>query len=104
MTESTGTSPVHCRLAGLWPQPKALWNPPPPFAQARACPGNGVGVEPLFSGFFGGPLFFVVPNAGLGVCDALVEGKRGSFMSVIVHSVHQQHCTTHHNPTLLVWM
>ena len=34
-----------------------------------------------------GPLFFVVLNAGWGVRDALVEGKRGSFLSVIVHSV-----------------
>ena len=32
---------------------------------------------------FLGPLFFVVLNAGLGVCDALVEGKGG-----IVRSVH----------------
>ena len=48
---------------------------------------NGVGIEPLFLGFLG-PLFFVVLNGGLGVCDALVEGKRDSFMSVIVHSAH----------------
>ena len=27
-------------------------------------------------------------NGGLGVCDVLVEGKGGSVMSVIVHSVH----------------
>ena len=37
---------------------------------------------------FLGLLFFVVVHAGLGVRDALVEGKRDSFMSVIVHSVH----------------
>ena len=30
----------------------------------------------------------MVLNAGLGVCDAVVEGKGGSFMSVMVHSVH----------------
>ena len=30
----------------------------------------------------------MVLNAGLGVCDALVEGRRGSFTSVMVHSVH----------------
>ena len=39
-----------------------------------------MGVEPLFLGFFG-PLFFVVLNAGLGVRDALVVGKRGPFIS-----------------------
>ena len=46
---------------------------------------------------FWGPLFFVVLNAGLGVCDTLVEGMRGSFTSVIVHSVHHNivpHITT----------
>ena len=37
---------------------------------------------------FLGPPFCVVLNAGLGVCDAPVEGKGGSFMSVMVHSVH----------------
>ena len=30
----------------------------------------------------------MVLNAGLGVCDALADGKGGSFMSVMVHSVH----------------
>ena len=44
-------------------------------------------VELLFSGLLGPVFFFVVLNAGLGVCGALVEGKRGSLMSVIVHSV-----------------
>ena len=36
---------------------------------------------------FWGRLFFVVLNAGSGICDAFVKGKRGSFMSVIKHSV-----------------
>ena len=44
---------------------------------------DGVGVEPLFLGFFGTAVFLLVLNAGLGVCDALVEGKWCSFMSVI---------------------
>ena len=35
-----------------------------------------------------GPLFVVVLTAGLGVCDAFVEGKGGSFISVTVQSVH----------------
>ena len=33
-------------------------------------------------------MFLAVLNARLGVCDAFVEGKRGSFMLMIVHSVH----------------
>ena len=61
--------------------------PPPPLCASTGWSKHGVGVETLFSGFFGTAVF-VVLNAGLGVCDALVEGKMGSFMSVIVHSVH----------------
>ena len=37
---------------------------------------------------FLGPLFFVVLDAGLGVCDAFVEGQRGSCMSASLRSVH----------------
>ena len=59
---------------------EALCQPPPP------CSTHGVGLNRCFQDFLG-PLFFMVPNAGLGVCDALVEGKRGSFTSVSVHSV-----------------
>ena len=55
--------------------------PPPPFAQARACPSTDWALNRSFQEFLG-PLLFVVLNAGLGVCDALVEGKGGSFMSV----------------------
>ena len=61
--------------------------PPPPCASAGSSK-HGVGVEPLYSGFFGTAVF-VVLHAGLGVCDALVEGKGGSSMSVSVHSVHK---------------
>ena len=53
---------------------------------------------------FLGPRFFVVLNAGLGVCDALVEGKGGSFMSVIVHFCSSQHCATRCNPMPSVLM
>jgi hypothetical protein len=60
---------------------------PTPFAQAEPCPSTEWALRGCFQDFLG-PLFFVVLNAGLGVCDAFVEGKRGSFMSVIVHSVH----------------
>ena len=67
--------------------------PPRPFAQARVCPSDGVGVEPQCSGFFE-PLLFAVLNAGLGVRDALVEGQRGPFVSVLVQSVH--HNTSYH--------
>ena len=59
-------TPAHLGLS----QKKIL---PPPLAQAQD---------------FWGPLFFVLLNAGFGFCDALVEGQGGSFMSVIVHSVH----------------
>ena len=61
--------------------------PPPPLVQARACPSTEWALNCCFQDFLG-LLSFVVLNAGLGVCDALVEGKRGLFMSVIVHSVH----------------
>ena len=59
-----------------------------PLCRSTALSEHRVGVEPLFFGFLLGPLFFVVLNGGLGVCDVLLEGKRGSVMSVIVHSVH----------------
>ena len=48
---------------------------------------HGVDVEPPFCGNFGTTVF-LVQNGGLGVCRALEEGKRGSVMSVMVHSVH----------------
>ena len=56
--------------------------------------------------FYGivGPLLFAVLNGGWGVCDALVEGKRGPVMSVSVHCVHNNiipHITT---PTRFVWV
>ena len=57
-----------------------------PIAQARACPSAECALNRCFQDFLG-PLCFVVLDAGLGVCDALVE-RGGSFMSVIVHSVH----------------
>ena len=62
--------PLDIQLRGCLPRP-------PPCASTGRC----------FQDFLG-PLLFVVLNAGLGICDALVEGKKGSFMSVIVLSVH----------------
>ena len=62
--------------------------PPPPL-----CPSTGLSkatewaLNRCFQDFLG-PLLFVVLNAGLGVCDAFVEGKGGSVMSVMVQSVH----------------
>ena len=55
-------------------------------AQARACPGTEWALNRCFQDFLG-PLLSVVLNVGLGVCDALVEGKGGAVMSVIVRSV-----------------
>ena len=61
--------------------------PPPPLTQAQACPSTVWALNRCFQDFLG-PLFLLVLNAALGACDTLVEGTRGSFMSVIVHSVH----------------
>ena len=55
---------------------QGLRNVPPPPCSSTGLSKHGVGVEPLFSGFLG-PLSFVVLHAGLGVCDALGEGKGG---------------------------
>ena len=72
---SLSNPPTHC-------------NPPPPHTHPlRKHRLVQVGVGCWFQDFLG-PLFVVVLKAGLGVCDALVEGRGGSFMSVIVHSVH----------------
>ena len=60
--------------------------PPPPCA-CTALSKHRVGVGPPFEGNFGTAVF-VVQNGGLGVCRAFVQGKRGSVMSVMVHSVH----------------
>ena len=46
-----------------------------------------VGAEPLFLGLFWSAIF-VVPHVSLGVCEVVVEGKRGSFMSVTLYCVH----------------
>ena len=76
-----------------------LWVRPAPTPTLRQ---HGLVQAPewvLKAGFqdFLEPLFCVVLDAGLGVCDALVEGKGGSFMSVMVRSVHHHsapHITT----------
>ena len=79
----SGKSLQHCTVRAS----RSFVSVPPPFAQACTCPSTEWAL-PLFSGFFR-TAFFVVLNAGLGVFDALVEGKKGSFIiSVIVHSVH----------------
>ena len=59
----------------------------------------GVSVQELL-----GPLFCVVPNGGLGVSYALVQGKGGSVMSAIVHSVHSDGVPRMGNPVRFVWM
>ena len=45
------------------------------------------GVELLFSGIFGTAVF-VVLNVRLDVREVVMEGKRDSIMSVMIHSVH----------------
>ena len=59
----------------------------------RPCASKGLSKWALnrwFQDFFWIRFFFVVLSAGLGVSDALVEGKGGgSFRSVMVHSVHR---------------
>ena len=67
------------------PQVSSLGNPP--LAPARACPSTEWALNRCFHDFLG-PLFFVVLDAELSISDALTEGKRGSAMSVIVRSVH----------------
>ena len=68
-------------------------------AQVNTQPGTSQSREALYinkkrfevpEGYTGnlGLLLFVVVNGGFGVCEALVEGKRGSVMFVIVHSAH----------------
>ena len=80
----------------------AKYPPPPPLRKHGLVQATEWALNCCFQDFLG-PLFFVVLNTGFGVCDALVEGMRGSFMSVIVHSV-PTHCTTHCNPMLSVLM
>ena len=64
-----------------------------PLAQTLACPSMQRALNRCFQDFLGPlffvVLFFVVLHAGLGICDVLAKGKRGSFMSVITHSVHK---------------
>ena len=68
----------------------------------RIMAKHRVGVEPPFLSFFGTAVF-VALNGGLDVCDALVPGRRGSVMSVSVHSVH--HSIVPHTATArFVWM
>ena len=54
--------------------------PPPVLCKHRLVKAR-VCVEPLFSGFFG-TAAFVVPNVRLGVHDVVIQGKRGSSMTV----------------------
>ena len=53
--------------------------PRPSFVQARACPSTEWALNRCFQDFLG-PMFPLVLNAGLGVCDAFVEGKGGPFI------------------------
>ena len=59
---------------------------PPPLAHARPCLSTGWALNRRFEEILG-PLF-LVQNGGLGVCRVFVQGKRGSFMSVMVHFLH----------------
>ena len=92
---------VH-NLFGIRTPPRPLLSCTP-LAQARACPSAEWTLKCCFQDFLG-PLFFVVLSAGLGVCDALVEGKGGSFVSVIVHSVHNNIVPPIATACLSVWM
>ena len=70
---------------------------PPTYTKQRLVQAQSGNCTAVFR-IFWDRCFFVVLNAGLGNRDALVEGKRGSFMSVIVHSVHNNivpHIATH---------
>ena len=60
---------------------------PPPLAHAQPCLSTGWALNRRFEEILG-PLFLWSRKEGLGVCRALVQGKRGSSMSVMVHSVH----------------
>ena len=73
--------------SGIYCQPKEQPTPPPPPAHARPCLSTGWALNRRFEEIVGTAVF-VVQNGGLGVCRAFVQGKRGSFMSVMVHSVH----------------
>ena len=69
--------------------------------------GYDLGMEGFFGGLFGSRLCSLAftseplprqkkkPKIEFGVCDALVEGKGGAFMSVIVHSVHHNISVPH---------
>ena len=54
---------------------------------ARPCLSTGWALNRRFEEILG-PLFSWSRKEGLGVCRALVQGKRGSVMFVMVHSLH----------------
>ena len=61
--------------------------PPPPSAHARPCLSTEWALTRRFEEILG-PLSLWSRKEGLGVCRALVQGKRGPVMFVIVHSLH----------------
>ena len=97
-------SPTFCHA---WSAPlEQPPSPPPPLRKHALVQAPEWALNRCFPDFLK-PLLFVVPNAGLGVCDALVEGAGGSFMSVTVHSVTvhpSHHRTTHCKPMPFVLM
>ena len=58
----------------------------PPLRKCGLIQATEWALNRCFQDFLG-HLFFEVLNAGLGVCDAMAEGKGGSFVSVMVHSI-----------------
>ena len=68
-------------------RPSLLGTYPPPFAHARPCLSTGWALNRRFEEILG-PLCSWSRKEGLGVCRALVQGKRGSVMFVMVHSLH----------------
>ena len=78
--------------------------PPPPLLRKHGLvQATEWALNRRFQGFFGTAAFCVVLNAGLGVCDALVEGKEGSFMSAMV-LLFITACATHDNAVRSVLM
>ena len=97
---SSGKRPI-VTAKGKQPNTEALCQTAP-LAPAQACPSTEWALNRCVQDFLG-PLFFVALIAGL-VCDTLVEGKRGSFMSVVVHYVHTNIVPHIATPCLSVWM
>ena len=83
---SSGERPIGA-AKGKQSDTEALCQTPPFLRKHRLIQATEWALNRCFLDLLG-PLFCVVLNAGLGICGALVEEKRGSSMSVSVHSVH----------------